>query len=435
MQKKSKQTGIVWFRNDLRVRDQEALYRASEECEHVIGLYCFDPIQFGKTNFGFPKTGPFRAKFLLESVANLRKNLESLGIPLVIRVADPAVSIIELTASLKVDSLYATASITDEEKRAEQAVLASLPHSVSSFLFPTDFLIHPDDLPYDLEALPEVFTAFRKTVEKRVGIREPFPIPNARFFPNILPVEQGNIPRLKDLGILGATPNERSAFPFAGGESRGWARINDYFWKTHGIATYKQTRNGLIGSDYSSKFSPWLANGCLSARSIWYEVKRYEREIKRNSSTYWMVFELLWREYFRYISLKWENRIFQAGGIKGNILPVDQDDESFHKWCTGTTGQPFIDANMRELRLTGWMSNRGRQNVASYLVKDLKQDWRKGASWFESLLLDYDPCSNWCNWIYVAGVGNDPRENRYFNPRVQAERYDPEGKFVELWKI
>ena len=146
-----------------------------------------------------------------------------------------------------------------------------------------------------------------------------------------------------------------------------------------------------------------------------------------------MIFELLWRDYFRYIAMKWGNAIFQPGGIKGETPAARPDRRLFEKWREGRTSQPFIDANMRELLLTGWMSNRGRQNVASYLVRDLRQAWWLGAEWFESQLIDYDPCSNWGNWNYVAGIGNDPRENRYFNPRTQAERYDPNGDFVQLW--
>jgi deoxyribodipyrimidine photo-lyase len=105
----------------------------------------------------------------------------------------------------------------------------------------------------------------------------------------------------------------------------------------------------------------------------------------------------------------------------------------FAVWAEGRTGVPFIDANMRELAETGFMSNRGRQNVASFLVRDLKVNWQMGAEYFESQLLDYDPCSNWCNWNYVAGVGSDPREDRYFNILTQAKNYDNNGDFVRIW--
>ncbi|MCS7074883.1 MAG: cryptochrome DASH, partial [Bacteroidia bacterium] len=107
--------------------------------------------------------------------------------------------------------------------------------------------------------------------------------------------------------------------------------------------------------------------------------------------------------------------------------------EVFERWKNAQTGEPWIDANMEELRKTGFLSNRGRQNVASYLVNDLRQPWQWGAEYFEAMLIDYDVCSNWGNWNYIAGVGNDPREDRYFNPKTQAQRYDPDGTFIKLW--
>jgi len=127
------------------------------------------------------------------------------------------------------------------------------------------------------------------------------------------------------------------------------------------------------------------------------------------------------------------NAIFHKGGTKGETRQWRNDPAAFQRWVAGQTGTPFIDANMREIALTGFMSNRGRQNVASYLVKDLKLDWRLGAEYFEHILLDYDVTSNWCNWNYVAGVGSDPREDRYFNILSQAQRYDGEGEYVKLW--
>ena len=167
---------------------------------------------------------------------------------------------------------------------------------------------------------------------------------------------------------------------------------------------------------------------------MYHELKRYELERGENKSTYWIFFELLWRDYFRLMAKKHGNAIFMKGGMRGNPGQRLSDDlERLQKWIDGKTGVPFIDANMREIACTGFMSNRGRQNVASYLVHDLKVNWQLGAEYFESLLIDYDVASNWCNWNYVAGVGNDPREDRYFNPKTQASRYDPQGDYVRHW--
>ena len=145
-----------------------------------------------------------------------------------------------------------------------------------------------------------------------------------------------------------------------------------------------------------------------------------------------MVFELIWRDYFKYISLKYGNKIFKIGGILEKHYEWSDDVRIFKEWTEGRTVEPFVNANMIELNSTGWMSNRGRQNVASFLAKELKIDWRWGASYFESKLIDYDVHSNYGNWMYVSGVGNDPRD-RKFNIKFQAERYDPLNKYQNMW--
>ena len=189
----------------------------------------------------------------------------------------------------------------------------------------------------------------------------------------------------------------------------------------------------MLYADDSSKFSPWLALGCISPRYIYEQVKKYECDRLGNDSTYWLVFELLWRDYFRFVAKKHGDKLFYRTGLRGMDIPWKQDWKRFELWTTGNTGFPLVDANMRELSLTGFMSNRGRQNVASFLTKNLGIDWRMGAEWFESLLIDYDPCSNWGNWNYTAGVGNDARGFRFFNINKQSQDYDPQGTYIKHW--
>ena len=251
-------------------------------------------------------------------------------------------------------------------------------------------------------------------------------------FPPGLPV--GSLPDISSLGVNeDCKQDKRTAFPFPGGETSGLDRIQYYLWGSHSVAKYKETRNGMVGESYSTKFSPWLALGCISPRMIFSQIKKYEEEEVANQSTYWVLFELIWRDYFKFVCQKYGDRVFYLSGILNKHLPWSQDMDKFRAWAEGRTGVPFVDANMRELKETGWMSNRGRQNVASFLVKDLGLDWRLGAEWFESQLLDHDVCSNYGNWNYAAGIGNDPRENRKFNMVKQGMDYDGEGEFVRLW--
>ncbi len=427
------QTSIVWFRNDLRLRDNETLFRANESSKTLVPIFVFDERHFGATRFGFKKTGAFRAKFLLESVADLKRSFQELGSDLVLRVGKPELIVPELARQVGADAVFFSEESTDEELTVERNLKRALhTHTIKFHTVWQSTLYHKNDLPFSPEKLPDVFTTFRKQVEKFAKVRAPFPAPKTL---NPIPpsVEVGAIPTLEQLGLTSPTDDARAAIRFKGGEREAWKRLDDYFWKTDSLRRYKETRNGLLGANYSSKFSAWLANGSISPRTIYDEVKRYESERIANESTYWLIFELIWRDYFRFLSLKLGNRIFKKRGIKNQPVALSQDEEKFQAWAEGRTGVPFIDANMRELRATGFMSNRGRQNVASFLVKDLKVDWRMGAEWFESLLVDYDVASNYGNWNYVAGVGNDPREDRYFNPLRQASMYDPNGDYVRHW--
>ncbi|MEL6157704.1 MAG: DASH family cryptochrome [Cyanobacteria bacterium J06627_32] len=424
---------LLWFRNDLRLHDHEPLHRALEKKAQVIPVYCFDPRQFGETPFGFPKTGAYRAQFLLETVADLRASLNALGSDLIIRRGKPEDEIPALAEAIKADAVYWHEEVTAEEVSVERGVEAVLgKRKISSEVYWGATLYHPDDLPFETSKLPEVFTQFRKAVEKGSQVFPPFAAPDT-LPPLPADVEPGKIPSLFDLGLEKAEIDPRGVLQFKGGETAALERLQHYFWEADRLRVYKETRNGMLGADYSSKFSAWLANGSLSPRQVHEEVQRYERERKKNNSTYWMVFELIWRDYFRFVCEKYGRKVFRKGGIRG--LPIDwqQDWQRFDLWREGETGYPLIDANMKEIAATGFMSNRGRQNVASFLTKNLGIDWQMGAEWFESLLIDYDVCSNWGNWNYTAGVGNDARGFRYFNIPKQSKDYDPEGSYVKHW--
>ncbi len=424
--------GIIWFRNDLRLHDNAPLLAASKNTQ-LIPVYCFDPRHFETTHYGFPKTGPYRTTFLLESVSALRDQLRSLGSDLIIRYGKPEIEIPEIARANNSSALYFHKEFASEEIAVEKALVAAL--AKDSFqVYPTygNFLYHPDDLPFPVNETPNVFTQFRKTLEKRSHVQSPLPVPD-KLPPLPENISPGELPDGKKLGIALKEPDRRRVLNFTGGELNALKRVQHYLWDSRALSSYKLTRNGLLGEDYSSKFSPWLANGCLSPRQIHQAARRYEQEVEKNQSTYWLIFELVWRDFFRYVAWKYGRRIFFPGGIR-DARPNWQDNEIFMQaWQDGKTGIPFIDANMRELNESGFMSNRGRQNVASFLVKDLRQDWRFGAAYFESMLIDYDVYSNWGNWNYVAGIGNDPREDRYFNVISQAKRYDPKGDYVRHW--
>ncbi|MEH6513933.1 MAG: DASH family cryptochrome [Maribacter arcticus] len=422
---------LIWFKNDLRVQDNTSLFKAMSG-EKVIGFFCFESIYFEKDQFEFKRTEKFRAKFLIETVTQLRKELKKINIPLFIYVGKSANYLPQLILKYNIETVY----LQKEWTRDEQNILESVKKKVSTttdFIETFDqFLYHPDDIPYNhFDALPEVFTNFRKKCENQVDVRPLTIISNIMSSDNLV-LNETRIPTLKDLGLDDFIADKRTAFPFFGGEVAALDRIQNYFWETKKLAFYKKTRNGLVGKDYSSKLSAWLANGSISPRTIYWEVKKFEDEVTKNQDTYWLIFELIWRDYFKYVSLKHQNRIFQIGGILQKKYEWKETIQQRNNWITGATKEPFVNANMKELVLTGWMSNRGRQNAASFWSKELEQDWRIGAAYFESMLIDYDVHSNWGNWMYNSGVGNDPRD-RKFNIKSQAERYDGSGKFQRMW--
>ena len=425
-------TTIVWFKTDLRLHDNETLIKAIAQSDQIIPVYCFDDAEFVTTEFGFQKTGSFRAQFLLESLIDLDKNLRELGSGLLILKGKPEVEIPMIVQHYKATKVFSKKEVSYEEKQTENKVLEELFKLKCELkTFSTSTLYHAEDLPFSIKDIPDVFTNFRKKTEKDAAIRTSFEVPNQIQSPEI---PELNLPTLEELGLEFKPIDSRAAIPFKGGETEAIKRLNHYFFETQCISSYKETRNGLVGPDYSSKFSAWLALGCISPRFIVNELKKYEAQFGANESTYWLIFELLWRDYFRFMMKKYNAKFFQQAGIQEKGIAVNKHNtQELQKWIQGETGVDFVDANMIELKRTGFMSNRGRQNVASYLCNDLKLDWRYGAAYFEQQLIDYDVCSNWGNWAYLAGVGNDPRGNRYFNIDKQASDYDKNKIYRSLW--
>lgn len=429
MQKKQDNTGIIWFRNNLRTHDNVSLFKAIHNHEKVIAIYFFDPKNFEKDRFGFKKTEKFRAKFLIETITDLKRNLANLNITLLTYFKSPEKVFPEICKQFSVNTIYTQKEWTNEELVTNN----TLKKELKNIKFVEDydqFLYHPNLVSNDFSGIPDVFTTFRKGVEKSVKVEAEIPV--SKLNASNLIENTTTIPTLKELGFEDFITHPNSAFPFKGGESEALKRLDYYLFETKKVSFYKNTRNGLVGIDYSTKFSSWLANGSLSAKTIYWKIKAYEKEFGSNESTYWVIFELIWRDYFKFISLKYDAKIFKIGGILNRDYDWNSDAKIINNWIEGNTKDDFVNANMIELKETGWMSNRGRQNVASYFAKELLQDWRIGAAYFESMLIDYDVHSNYGNWLYVSGVGNDPRD-RKFNTQLQAKNYDTNHKFRNLW--
>ncbi|CAL8468872.1 g8413 [Coccomyxa elongata] len=447
----SGQRVVLWFRNDLRLVDNAVVHQAAQlvqkkQAAEVIPLYCFDPRQFIPTPWGNPKTGVHHAQFLLQSVLNLKQRLQIIGSDLVIHMGTPEDALQGLMKEGQQLTVLAQMEVTKEELDVEKAVRATLGPRGKLQLLWGNTLYHKDDVPFtsDMSDLPDVFTPFRNKVEARCQVRKPLPAPKQGALPLAPDLNPEQLSRklscIEDLNVLVpegapklATPQQHpnAAIAFEGGETVALQRLKHYLWDTGAISTYFDTRNGMLGADYSTKFSPWLARGCISPCTIYHEVKKYEEQHGSNKSTYWVIFELIWRDFFRYFAIKHGSAIFYKHGVTGQPRQWVKDPELFERWRDGRTGMPLVDANMREMKATGFMSNRGRQNVASYLALDLGLDWRKGADWFESALVDYDVCSNWGNWVAAAGLTGG-RIN-HFNITKQSKDYDEKGDYIRTW--
>jgi deoxyribodipyrimidine photo-lyase len=423
--------GLFLFNHDLRMDDNAALLLAATQVDKLICLYCVDNSKVGP-GWQQPATlGPRRREFLFQSLQDLDRQLSCYGQKLVVRMEAPLEAIAQLITAHNVSHLYSSQHVGTYEQR----IWNTLQKRYTMLEFSQRYshtIFEPSQLPFSLEQLPGSFSKFRRLVEKMdldSIISAPLDAPATLPAPALVAdmawqtLWQEQFPESSD--------NLDQAL-FKGGASAGEQHLKGYFSRDL-ASSYKQTRNGLDGMDYSTKFSPWLANGTLSPRRIIQQLKQYETRAGANDSTYWIFFELLWREYFQWYGYKYQQQIYAFPGISHSSPITSFYPERFKKWSAGNTPYAIINACMKQLNSTGYLSNRGRQLVASCFVHELGLDWRHGAAYMEQQLVDFDVASNWGNWQYLAGLGADPRGHRRFDLRKQAQIYDPDNQFVQRW--
>jgi deoxyribodipyrimidine photo-lyase len=339
---------------------------------------------------------------------------------------------------------------------AEAIPLLHFPqHSTAAALELLAPLVHPqavlhcqesrlfDDWPLAQETFPRVFAEFRRGL--RQAPKPPLAVPDLGGLGGLRlegpwgwsePAGIDAAVAKNDAGERGAA-DPRSAFPFAGDEASGLARLRHYCLESEGLRHYKERRNGLVGTEFSSKFSPYLGIGSLSVRRIWQTVLDYQALHGVDDGSEWLKQELLWREFFLWTAQLHGASFGAPGGLQNRRSEAIEDRELFARWCRGRSGHPLIDAQLNELRTTGYLSNRGRQWVASHFINELRLPWTWGARFFEWWLIDAQPALNTGNWAYLAGVGNDPRSfngpPRRFDLERQVRLYDPEEMHRRRW--
>jgi len=426
----SEKTILVWFRNDLRIHDNEILLEAIKKADKVLPVYCFDHYYFERSLSGNHKTGNLRARFLLESVTALRNNLISIGGNLLVRTGNPAIILPQLALQYNVNEVYHHREVAHEETLVSELVEAALwkiKLNLKHFIGHT--LYHKEDLPFPIKDIPDSFAVFKKKVERDSNVRPCLATPESISVPEI--IDPGIMPTLQELGLEEPNDDPRASFIFAGGENTALEHLHIYLNNSNDNSN-KGNRCSLANMNSTSKLSPWLALGCISLRLVYWEVTRLQY-FSNTQLTNQLKLDLLWRDYFRFMFKKHGQKFIAPKNTPN--LPADvsvDEDIAFESWKSGNTGTPLVDAMMHELNATGYISNYSRQVVAGYLVRDLNVDWKKGAAYFEEKLIDYSPASNWGNWAFIAGI-NDAQVSKYSIANKPAAAMETKSEYIETW--
>ena len=415
------QVSLVYFQHDLRLDDQLSLIEAKKRGLPIIGVYLFSSQTLSKTKWGLTQSGAYRLRFLWDSLIDLKKNLSQLNIPLYVFQDDHLHAL--MFSPMIVNHVYCAAEPGSEEILLRKKLLTVLGQPPITLVHDKP-IVSPSHYPWLLTDLPKRFTDARLRIETLIQVLSP---------QSFLPFHQEQLPLLKDDWQLMEQQIPTAPLLLNGGESEAKKHLQQYFFINQHVLTYKETRNNMLAFQDSSKLSPALSLGLLSPRRIYAELKKVETTLKKNASTYWLWFELLWRDFFYYLHFQVGDLFFMESGMQGHPHPWQTQPAYYQSILEAKTGYPLVDANLIELYQTGWMSNRGRQNVASFISKILRLDWRFGAALFEHFLIDYDVSSNYGNWQYISGVGVDPREDRIFNVSLQAKKYDSRGDYLAHW--
>ncbi|KJF94285.1 FAD-binding protein [Photobacterium angustum] len=416
---------LYWFTNDLRLHDNPILHQAYEHCDSLLCVYFMEPQKQQFNRYQLVSVGEIRHRFLLQALQALQSNLATLGQRLLVMQADPMLSMPVLIEQYGINLIYRSRHCGWYEQQQWRYLKQCYPH-LRFVEVDTHTLYSQDQLPFPLSDMPKSYSKFRKQIEQNTTVFSPL------LVPDYLP-PQPNVFCSDYLDIRHVHISDNDQVEWHGGENAALMHLQQYFSSSL-PSNYKETRNAIEGWDNSTKFSPWLASGALSAKMIMATLLDYEKYKEKNSSTYWIFFELLWREFFQWHAHAVGRDLYRFSGVQNKRLLNSFYPTRFKQWCEGSTPYPIVNAFMKQLNQTGYMSNRGRQIVASCLVNELSVDWRYGAAYFEQQLIDHDVAANWGNWQYIAGVGTDSREKRWFDLEKQTRIFDPNHHFIRHWR-
>lgn len=400
---------IWWIRRDLRLEDNQAL-QAALNGGMVLPLFILDPILL-KNPAGS------RQVFLFSALRALDEELRHRGSYLVVRAGKPLQVLQELVQETGASAIYSEEDYTPYARRRDAEVFRYLPLKLTGGLtiHPPSAVVRADGSPYT------VFTPFSKAWKA-------MPVPSRSL--TRAPEHFITPPEIKSDPLPKASPP--TDFPASQQEANNRLQV----FARGLIYNYQEDRNRL-DFDGTSRLSPYLRFGLISIRQLVNTaldaIENAPDPIARRSAEIWLN-ELIWREFYISVLYHFPDVLKSAFNASLRNIAWRESPEDLHAWQEGNTGYPVVDAAMRQLKQTGWMHNRGRMIVASFLSKDLLINWQEGERWFMRWLVDGDPASNNGGWQWTAGVGTDAAPYfRIFNPVLQGKKFDPNGNYVRRW--
>ncbi len=415
--------GIHWFRNDLRLRDNTALNALVARAEEWLPVFVLDPrILSG------PHSGEARTRFLLDCLDRLRRDLEKRGVPLLVREGLPDKVLPKLLHETGAQLLSFNEDVTPFARNRDARVCRAVERSGGRVVSCLDHVIfRSSEIQSKSGGAYSIYSPYRKTWWGKWEQEPRLPVKLGRLPPPIPGFSGDGIPDPRQFGV----ETGECDIP-TGGEAAARRRLDQFLETT--AARYHEDRD-RPDLDGTSRMSPYLRFGAISVRQCF---QRAEQAMDAHPAleqgvSKWLD-ELIWREFYSAI-LEEHPRVLRENYRREYDAVVWNDDpKGFAAWCEGRTGFPIVDAGMRQLRATGWMHNRVRMIVASFLTKDLLVDWREGERFFFERLVDGDPASNNGGWQWAASVGTDAQPYfRIFNPFAQGKRWDPQGRYVRQW--
>jgi deoxyribodipyrimidine photo-lyase len=409
---------LLWFRRNLRLSDNAALIAAAESGRPIIPVYIHDDEDIGGAS----------RWWLHHSLVSLDRDLRQMGSSLVLRAGCPDEELSKLARQSGASALNFAKRYEPLSRRQEAEVLSSLQARLDVNAFDDSLLHRPERLLTGSGTPYRVFTPFWKAASAVGDPPAPRPVPRSIEFAS----HSLESLRLPHLNLLPTEPDWAQGLrdTWVAGESGGLDRIDDV---ESVVRDYDRHRD-RPDLDATSRLSPHLHFGEVSARQVWHATHRFSLHLRNASGAVALLRQLYWRDFSTYLLIHFPSLPDKPLRTEFEQFPWSGNKSQLRAWQRGLTGYPIVDAGMRQLRQTGWMHNRVRMIAASFLVKDLLIPWQIGAAWFLDNLVDADLANNSASWQWVAGCGSDAAPYfRIFNPTLQGRKFDPHGHYVRRW--